>query len=209
MIEATLEPCATALAPAPGQFVLAAFGDGAAYRGCGEYHPFTVSGSDPGGVLRVAIKALGPCSERIQAVVPGVIVRLQGPFGTFLDERSPARPQLWVAGGIGITPFMAALRAGRCEQATTLVYVYRSAGDDAFADELAEHARSDPNFELITEETGAGAPDFERLLGRVARLDARQVYVCGPGAMVRVLEPVLERAGISGRSIHYESFDFR
>ena len=65
MIEVLLAPYASALAVSPGQFVLAAFGDGPHYRGCGEYHPFTVSGIEADGVLRLGIKALGPCSPAL------------------------------------------------------------------------------------------------------------------------------------------------
>ena len=44
MVEASLTPCRTLLRATPGQFVLAAFGDGPHYQGCEEFHPFTISG---------------------------------------------------------------------------------------------------------------------------------------------------------------------
>ena len=208
VIEASLAPCAAALAVAPGQFVLAAFDEGPRYRGCGEYHPFTVSGVDRDAQLRVAVKALGPCSQRLQTLESGVLVRLQGPFGRFLDAPA-AGPRLWIAGGIGITPFMAALRAGPLEAPTILIYVHREAADAPFADELAALAAGDRRFALITCATGEGAPDFDALLARVDRLAERTVHVCGPPAMFDALVAHLRECGVAPGDIHYERFDFR
>jgi len=89
--------------------------------------------------IRVGVKALGDCTRRIQSVEPGVLARVHGAFGTFLAER-PAAPQLWLAGGIGITPFLALLRAGPLSQQTTLVYLYRAEADAAFLQELRAFA---------------------------------------------------------------------
>lgn len=208
MIEATLTPAATALAVTPGQFVLVAFGDGARFRGCGEFHPFTVSGIGADGALRLAIKALGPCSQRIQHIEPGVVARIQGPFGTFLRE-SAAAPQLWVAGGVGITPFVAVLRACPRTRPTTLIYLYRQAADAAFLDELTRHADSDPLFDLHAVETGNAPADFPPLLQQVDRVAQREINICGPDPMVNALLPQLHSRGVDPKMIHYERFDFR
>lgn len=208
MIEATVSPCAAALAAVPGQFVLAAFGDGNHFHGCSEYHPFTVSRIEAGHRLRLTVKALGQCSKHLQAVEPGVLVRLQGPFGSFLSDIAEG-PELWIAGGIGVTPFMAALRAQPRKQPTTLIYLYRTASDAAFLDELLSHATSDPKFELITQATGDQSPKPAPLLAKVPRLRERRVYLCGPPAMVDTLAHSLVELGIAARSIQYERFDFR
>ena len=208
MIEAQLVPCASALAASPGQFVLAAFGDGQHYHGCGEYHPFTLSGIEANGALRIGIKALGPCSQRIQNLEPGVLARLQGPFGIFLDE-SPTRPQLWVAGGVGITPFMAALRQRPRSQPTTLIYLFRKQTDAAYLDELSELAKTDPQFELIAEAPGQKRPEFPRLLAGVPQIAMREVQICGPIPMVDALLPHLHELGVADHAIHFEKFDFR
>lgn len=208
VIEASLAPCAAALAVAPGQFVLAAFGEGPHYRGCGEYHPFTVSGVDRDAQLRVAVKALGPCSQRLQDLESGVLVRLQGPFGRFLGAPR-AEPALWIAGGIGITPFMAALRAGPLDADTTLIYLHREAAGAPFADELAALAAGDPRFELISCATGDRAPNFDAVLAQVDRLAERMIHVCGPPAMVDALAPRLRARGVAPGAVHFERFDFR
>ncbi len=208
MVETTLQPLAGAMNVTPGQFVLARFLDSARYHACGEYHPFTVSGIGADGSLRLTIKALGQCSSQIQSIAPDSLVRLQGPFGSFLDGPA-ARPRLWVAGGIGITPFIAALRQGPCAQPTTLVYLFRRAADAAFADELRGMAAADPALKLVAEATGDRPPDLEALLSPLAGVAGREVHVCGPPALVHALLPLLHRQGVRDEAIHHESFDFR
>ena len=208
LIEARLVPSASALTVSPGQFVLSAFGEGPHFHGCGEYHPFTVSSIESDGSLKLSIKALGPCSQRMQELEAGVMVRLQGPFGTFLEETT-ASPQLWVAGGIGITPFIAALRAQPCTQPTTLLYLYRNDAAAAFLDELNMLTKSDPMFELLTHASDKGLPDFPGLLDKVSQISAREVYICGPQPMLDSLLPLLLQRKIQAHSIHFEKFDFR
>jgi predicted ferric reductase len=208
VVEAALRPLAGALNPAPGQFVLARFVDSERYVACGEFHPFTVSGIDPGGELRVTIKALGACSTQIQAIAAGALVRLQGPFGNFLAEPA-ASPRLWVAGGIGITPFMAALRQHRCEQPTALLYLYRTPADAAFLAELQALQHSDPMFQLLGQATGARPPSLEPLLSVVDRIRERQVHVCGPAPLLARVRASLQALGVPPAALHFESFDFR
>jgi predicted ferric reductase len=208
VVEASLAPCGGALVVTPGQFVLAAFVDSPAYQGCGEFHPFSVSRIGPDGVLSVAIKALGPCTRRIQSLKPGALVKLQGPFGRFLADKGD-RPQLWIAGGIGITPFMAAIRSGEVPKATTLIYVYREESDAAFLDELKDRACLDPDFELIAQACGESLPDVAAILSRVTRLPERQVQICGPAGLVNAVTTRLRQLGQPVQSIRYESFDFR
>jgi predicted ferric reductase len=208
LVELTLAPRARALAALPGQFVLAAFHEGPGYRGCGEFHPFTLSYVDASGTLRLGIKALGACTKHTQQTTVGTEARLQGPFGTFLS-RQPQAPQLWVAGGIGIAPFVAALRAGPCTYPTTLFYFFRTQADAAFLDELQQRAASDPLLELVASASGEHNPDVAHLLERVRELDRRQVFICGPPAMVELFGAELRTRSVRRECIHTESFDFR
>lgn len=208
MIEAVLEPCGARMAVAPGQFVFAAFGAGPHFHGCGEFHPFTVSAIGADGSLGVGIKALGPCSQHIQALEPGVLVRLEGPFGRFLADRHAA-PQLWIAGGIGITPFIASLRRERLVHPLTLIYLYRSTQDAAYLDELHAIAAGEPLLELITQAADGPPPDLDAALGGVTRVKERIAQLCGPVPLIDAARAALERLGLPAASIHFERFDFR
>ena len=153
--------------------------------------------------------ALGSASRRIQKVEAGVLVRLRGPFGNSLANLGNTLQLRRVAGGIGITPFIAGLRAHPCQQATTLIYLYRSLPDAMFLEELHGLAAEDPLFELLSEACGNQDPDVDRLLGQVSRLSEREVQMCGPPPMLATLIAALYRRGIPSASIHFESFDFR
>lgn len=89
-IEIVLRPLAAPLAVAPGQFVMVAFFEGPQYRGCGEFHPYTVCDSRADGSLVLAIKALGDCTTRIQSLREGVAARVQGPYGHLFANMSAA-----------------------------------------------------------------------------------------------------------------------
>ncbi|MBB5206092.1 putative ferric reductase [Inhella inkyongensis] len=202
-----LEPLALPLALRPGQFVLARFPVQSAYAGCGEFHPFSVSAVGAQGRLELTIKDLGRCSGRLQQVPVGADVQLQGPFGRALDP-SPGKAQLWVAGGIGITPFMAALRQGPPSEPTTLLYLYRQASEATFLDELLDLERELPNLQLLHAQDPQ-AQCLDGLLARVAALAAREVQVCGPPALLRVALPRLHAAGVTPGAIHVERFELR
>jgi len=207
-VEVALRPLSTPLVATPGQFVMVAFSDGLHFRGCREYHPFTVSAIETGGTIDIGVKSLGDCTRLMQTLEPGVATRIQGPFGAFLDGRADG-PELWVAGGIGITPFMALLRASPPVQPTILLYLYRIATDAAYLSELQEIAARSTMLSLLAHATGDDLPDLAALLPDAATLSGRHCYLCGPAGLVAGAERVLRARAVPLALIHYESFDFR
>jgi predicted ferric reductase len=147
-VEVSLAPLGEAVKVQPGQFALVAFHSGQGFKGCGEFHPFSVSSIDGEDVFRIAVKALGDCTRKIQSIKPGVLTRVQGGFGKFLGD-PVAASQLWIAGGIGLTPFLSLLRSGRLERPTTMIYVYHAEADALFLDELQDIARRLPHLTLM------------------------------------------------------------
>lgn len=183
----------------------------------GEPHPFTVASSPlrPDGELEFVIAHLGDWSDRLpEADLVGKKVKVEGPYGRFqpLPKHSDT-PTLWVAGGVGITPFLAAIEELRHRpsaagiQPPTLVYCTREAATDPIvADlQLAEQHRH------ITLEV------FDRSTGRfgVAALDrmypsgmvGHHVAVCGPEGLVHDVTDVARRRGAS--TVESEDFDIR
>jgi predicted ferric reductase len=208
MIEISLTPLGSPVAVKAGQFVLVAFFAGPTFRGCGEFHPFTVSSMGGHGQIRVGVKALGDCTQHIQSIEPGVMARVHGGFGRFLAD-TPATPQLWIAGGIGITPFLAVLRDGHVAQPTKLLYLYRVETDAAFLQELQNLADTDPQLSLQAMVTGNVTPDLESLLPNAQELSRHECYLCGPPGMIAALKHALRHRGITPRHIHFENFGFR
>ena len=137
-----------------------------------------------------------------------VAARVMGGFGSFLVDRKAA-PQFWVAGGIGVTPFIGLLRSGPVGTATTLLYLYQNEADAAFLPELRAIAASDPRLSLQAVATGKTLPDLERLLPDARRLSGTECYLCGPPGLIASLKSALRARGVAARNIHYENFEFR
>ncbi|ABD08984.1 Oxidoreductase FAD/NAD(P)-binding [Rhodopseudomonas palustris HaA2] len=207
-VEIELRPLADPVTVTAGQFVLVAFGNGPLYRGCGEFHPFTISAIDRDGALRLAVKALGDCTRRMLSIEPGVAARVIGGFGGLLGDAG-ASPQLWIAGGIGVTPFVALLNEGRLRQPVRLLYLYRREADATYLPELRAIAASDPQLKLQAVATGDDLPDLDRLLPATSELSGVECYLCGPAGLVAALQRALGARGVAAQHIHFENFEFR
>ncbi len=198
-----------------GQFVFVSFGDGQGWRGCGEWHPYTIAGQVPGknspGNMRLLIRAQGPCSSHVQAAPASTSVLVRGPHGRFLEEGAKSeRPRLWLAGGIGITPFLAAIPGQRPGDNTALIYVRRP--QDAGLHELLPEDTTVPQgtslHELVSQ-----SPEIDGLWRQLGQLvpdfAQREVFLCGPPGLVAQLTALLAAAGTGSKHIHSERFDFR
>lgn len=206
--EIKLRPLAAPLAITPGQFVSAAFFEGPGFSGCGEFHPYTVSQAAADGSLQLMIKALGDCTRHIQELQPGVAVRVQGPYGEFLQNRANM-PELWVAAGIGITPFLALLRDRPVTQTTDLVYVHRERDHAAYEQELQSSAARQEYLRFHSLPMSNDPRPLFSWLASVADIRQRQIYLCGPSPLMALVRQWLREHQVPGQHIHFEIFDLR
>lgn len=155
----------------------------------------------------------------LRGLEPGVEVSIDGPSGSFLLHDDDSRPGVFLAGGIGITPFRAMIhdivRADR-PHAATLFYSNTHPEDAAFLDELQELASSHPRLEVIPTMTGldddadwTGETDHidEAMLRRhLGDLDGPVFYAAGPPDMVRDMQTMLREAGVPNDAVRTEAF---
>jgi len=207
-VEVELEPLDRPIAVEPGQYVFAAFHSGEAYDSCNEYHPFTVSAIRDGR-LTLTIKALGDCTLEMQNLTRGLAARIEGPFGAFFETADASVPQLWIAGGIGITPFLAQLDRLGDDVDLKMAYLFRKGSDALHVDELIAAAEARPGMELATFTTGTDLGPLRRWLDSLAPLAGREVYVCGPPPLLDAVVADLRARGVPVNHIHFERFDFR
>ncbi len=106
VVELTLRPDGAPLEYRAGQFIYLTPLDPALAAGRGEEHPYTVSSAPGEPVLRVAVKDLGDASHALQGALAGGKVLVEGPYGEFFPAGAAATRELWIAGGIGVTPFL-------------------------------------------------------------------------------------------------------
>ncbi|MEX2365089.1 MAG: ferric reductase-like transmembrane domain-containing protein, partial [Pseudohongiellaceae bacterium] len=108
VVELTLRPEGEPLRYRAGQFVyLTPWSPGV--PGHREEHPYTLSSAPKEPGLRLAVKDLGDASRALQRIALDSCVWVEGPYGHFFQEQTSA-PELWIAGGIGITPFLGRIR---------------------------------------------------------------------------------------------------
>jgi predicted ferric reductase len=206
-VEVQLEPLDRALEVVPGQYVFVAFHSGEHYHSCNEYHPFTVSGVH-GRRITLTIKALGDCTLEMQHLSVGLAARVEGPFGAFFDQATADTPQLWIAGGIGITPFLAQLDRLGTDVDIKMAYLFRRGEDALHMDELTHAAEERSGMELLTLVSNT---DLTRLWAWLDGFDptTREVYVCGPPPLLDAVVQQLKSHGVGDSHLHFERFDFR
>ncbi len=202
----TLVPAGRPLKHRAGQFAFISF----AGLGLGEPHPFTLSASPvDDGRLRMTIGPLGDYTIRLMSRLQvGADARVEGPFGDFKVARGP---QVWVAAGIGITPFAAMAGSITSTDApVTLIYSVRERSQAAHLDELQATADRIENFTLIVRETSReGRLKPEEVAGYAGNLKKTHVLYCGPAALRKAIWQVLKAQGLPARKFHYERFEIR
>ena len=195
----------------PGQFFLWRFLGG---TGWAKAHPFSLSAAPNGRHLRITVKDLGDDTRRIQRLQPGTRVFAEGPYGTFTAERRTRRRVALIAGGIGITPLRALVESLPAAPGdVTLLYRAAYKKDLAFRDELGALAerRGIELHALIGPEIGddrtdqLGIPALRRLVPDIAD---RDVFVCGPPAMVDAVRRRLAALRVPRDRIHFERFAY-
>ena len=174
-------------------------------------HPFSVSAPPDGTFLRFTIKALGDDTTALQTIELGTRVALEGPYGGFLDVLPTERPMLFIAGGIGITPFRGLIEDLDRPEDVTLVYRNRTPADAVFRRDL-ERLSQEFGFSLHFSYSRHGEerdPFSPASLARVApRLRDSDVFVIGSPPLVAAARRGLRLAGVPARRIHLESFSY-
>ena len=203
----TLKPVGKPLKVNPGQFGVLRF-EGA---GNSEPHPFSFSKIDADGTLRVTVKALGDFTSRLRASLEvGQEVRIQGPFGRF---RFLAKsPEIWIAGGIGITPFLVWAHAlDASSPSVELFYCAKSRQDAPHLDELEALAKSKSNLSLHTMFSSENSRLSADIISEMSAgdLSRARVSFCGPVSLREDLQTGLRRYGVDPRRFQYEEFEFR
>ena len=169
-------------------------------------HPFTISSGPADHDIQFTIRALGDHTSALPATLRlGDTMTVSAASGRF-DYTTGGRRQVWIAAGIGITPFRAFLRAGvPGDYSIDLFYSY-AAGHGAYLDELAAvppHIRLHP-----IDTTHDGRLTADRIAQTVQATQPVDVYFCGPAPMREALRAGLAASGLPVTQFHAEEFGF-
>jgi predicted ferric reductase len=199
----------------PGQFAWIKLGRSAFTV---EEHPFSFSSSaEQTGRVEFGIKALGDFSAAVADVAEGTEAYVDGPHGAFSMDRYEAAGYVFIAGGVGITPFMSMLRtmADRADpRPVLLLYADKQWDDVAYREELQQlEQQMDLDVVYVLEEPpddwegeeGFITPDMLERLVPDERFD-RDFMICGPPVMMDAMHDALLQRGVPQDRIQLERF---
>ena len=207
-VEISLEPVHSPLVFAAGQFIFLAFGGASAWQ----RHPFSVASAPSDRLLEVSIKASGDYTRDLHdKVKTGTPAKVAGPFGGF-DYRRGGQDQIWIAGGIGITPFLSWIRAleDNFDRAVDFFYSVAHESDALYRDEIDAAAERHPTLRprLIDTERDELLTAEKAMKSRAPGADV-WVYMCGPPAMMTALADGFRRLEIPASRVRWEQFSIR
>lgn len=178
-----------------------------------ESHPFTISSAPHEEVLRVTIKASGDFTRALFTdLKPGMEAVIEGAYGMF-DYKTGGQKQVWVAGGIGLTPFLSFIRdmRGDLKHDVDFYYTVRHKDEALFLGEIEAAAQKNPRLRThIRFSVVDGSLGIEEIV-RNARgaLSDYHIYICGPFPMIQAFEKKFLESGVPAGNIHFEEFNFR
>jgi predicted ferric reductase len=200
-----------------GQFFQWRFLDG---PGWSRSHPYSLSATPHGGLLRITVKDLGDGSARVAGLRPGTRVLVEGPYGKLTSETYAGGPVVMLACGIGVTPLLSLLGELRYGPGqATLIYRARNEAEIAFRDELEWFAarrgvrvvyllgrRAQRESWLPAQYADhADAAALKEIAPYVARSD---VYICGPEEWAEAARAAARQAGTPAERVHTELFSW-
>ena len=175
-------------------------------------HPFTLSSAwAQDNKVSFLIKELGDYTRQLRHTLKvGSAVRVEGPYGQFNFEGAHPR-QIWVAGGIGISPFVARLQAlarqggGQNVDLFHCVSVSDAVGDaklkaDSAAAQARLHQRVDARDGFLT---------AQRISELVPDWKDAEIWFCGPAGFGAALRRDFAAMGLPRNHFHQELFNMR
>ena len=169
-----------------------------------EPHPFSLSGGD-GKSIVITIKNSGDFTYLVHNHIEvGTKVTLAGPYGK-MDFAKGRKKQLWIAGGIGITPFISYLTDENLDQTIDLYYSYQGPDAAIYRPLLEEYQSKRPNFKAHFADTSTE----DRLnFDDYPLEDGTSIFMCGPTPMMENFSKVF-KAKQKDIELIYEGFKFR
>jgi predicted ferric reductase len=175
-----------------------------------QFHPFSITSAPDERTLRITVKAVGDYTRALRALERGTAAVVEGPYGSFSSNHLENKRQIWIAGGIGVTPFLSMARSLNGDApAVDFYYCVEHEPEAHFLDEIRSIARERDNFRVaVVPRDRDGFLTAERLAAENQDLASADVLMCGPPAMIESLRSQLKARGMPGSQIHAEEFNF-
>ena len=187
----------------------------------GNSRAFSIASAPHEPYVMFATRMRGSAMKNSLKKIPlGTELQVDGPWGDLKLHTRAARPGVFLAGGIGITPFRSiVLDAAKNKLAHRLWLFYsnRRPEDAAFLEELGRAEKENPNFKMIATMTEmekssrpwhgkTGFVDRKMLAEAIGDLSAPIYYIAGPGSMLNAMKKMLLEAGVNEDDVRAEEF---
>lgn len=180
-----------------------------------EEHPYSVLSHDENkGTISIGYKVFGKFTEKLTSTKVGDNMLIDGPYGVFTDEINinPGKPAVFIAGGIGITPFVK--HCLETEGDRVLFYAVRTSNSPAFKNILEPVIKD--RLVMVVEKDDSPAKDndergflTEEIIKKyIDNSKPYEFYICGPEKMMKSVESIIKSMGVTKDRIHLENFNY-
>jgi len=205
----------------PGQYMDITLIDPPETDAEGNIRSFSIASAPDEDHLLFATRMRDTAFKRFLRSAPiDTVVKMEGPMGSFTLHNNASKPAVFLAGGIGITPFSSILRhaaKAKLPHRLHLFYSNRRPEDAAYMDVLIQLEQQNPNFKFIpsmsemnkSAQKWNGETGFinkEMLERHLPSLQGPIYYIAGPPAMVAAMRQMLAGAGVDEDDIRTEEF---
>jgi predicted ferric reductase len=181
------------------------------------YHPFSISSSAHASRVDFTIKKVGDFTDSLRDLRLGQRVYLDGPHGSFTLESHPGMGYVFVAAGVGVTPFLSMLStlADQGDERPCWLFLGNRHEDQVTGVRQLAHLRGRLNLRVVhvisrpsEEWNGERGRIDAGLLDRHLPLERRSLeyFVCAGEEMIRSVETDLRDLDIPDDNIHSEKF---
>ena len=189
--------------------------------GEGNGRAFSIASAPHEGMLQVATRMRDTAFKRVLGAMPiGSQVRIEGPFGNLVLHNNQARAGVFLAGGIGITPFRSIMLRAAKEQLPHRLFLFysnRRPEDASFLQELEALQLQNPSYTFVSTMTDMSRSDRswqgetghinQTMLAKHLKSAASPIYyMAGPPRMVKGLHTLLTEIGVDDDDIRAEEF---
>lgn len=217
VFEIIMEPVWDKINFKPGQFVFISFqGNGISP----EWHPFSIITSPGENNLGLGIKNLGDYTAALKNITVGTKAEIEGPFGVFSHKNTEHKNQIWLAGGIGITPFLSMAKNLIDEDDTIienenayridLYYAAINENEAVFLKDLIEIEGKTKQlriFPFYSEKQGFITASF--IKEKSGDIENKDIFISAPPKMIEAMRSQFISLGVQNKNIHSEEFNFR
>ncbi len=176
-------------------------------------HPFTIAScwNKDSNKITFITKALGDYTAKMaNHLKAGQKAIIEGPYGGFTFEDSAER-QIWIGGGIGITPFIARMKElaeSKNVQEIDLIHCAKDLSQDVLDKLHADAKAANVNLHVMIDNYD-GLLSAERLRSMLPKWKHASIWFCGPVGFGRELRKDLVKKGLQSEKFHQELFEMR